>query len=118
MYKKIFGLIGIGIFIIPGLCGIQLKYSKSIETEEVVGLSGFQINDNFIYAFGDNKIYQFDLNGKKILSFGQKGKGPGDFELLYGLLVTDQHFLAADYSGKTVAIFDRRGKLVKEHPAK
>jgi hypothetical protein len=76
----------------------------------------------FIASSRQHKIFKFDPDGNLIKSFGQEGKGPGDFNRPGDLSVLDEEFLVVgEYPLEhRISLFDLDGnfkKLLKtDHP--
>ena len=63
----------------------------------------------------NNRILKYDRNGKFLLSWGQLGKGPGEFNAPHGLAMDRQGRLyVADRSNSRIQIFDSQGKFLAE----
>lgn len=60
------------------------------------------------------KIYKFSPTGKSLLSFGQKGEGPGDFKRLYSVAISKDNELMVG-GQNTLSVFDTAGKLKKKY---
>jgi hypothetical protein len=69
----------------------------------------------FIASSRQHKIFKFDPEGNLIKSFGQEGKGPGDFYMPGDLSVLDKKFLVVgEYAGsQRVSFFDLEGNFKK-----
>jgi DNA-binding beta-propeller fold protein YncE len=63
----------------------------------------------------NNRMLKYDRNGKFLLSWGQYGKGPGEFNSPHGLAM-DAHgrLYVADRSNNRIQIFDQQGKFLAE----
>ena len=62
----------------------------------------------------DSRIYKFNAAGEKVLEFGAKGQGPGDFMNPNGLDVLDDKTLVVNDSGnKRLSLFDLTVKFIK-----
>lgn len=60
------------------------------------------------------KIYKFSPEGKLLLSFGQKGEGPGDFKRLCSVVISENNELMVG-GQNTLSVFDTAGKLKKKY---
>lgn len=61
------------------------------------------------------KVLRFDKSGRFITSWGAKGTGPGQFNVLHSIVVDSKGLVyVADRSNRRMQIFDANGKFVKE----
>lgn len=69
----------------------------------------------FIASSRQHKIFKFDPDGNLIKSFGQKGQGPGDFNMPGDLSVLDEKLLlVGEYAlSHRISFFDLEGKFQK-----
>jgi hypothetical protein len=69
----------------------------------------------FIASSRQHKIFKFDPDGNLIKTFGQKGKGPGDFNMPGDLSVLDGKFLVVgEYASEhRISLFDLEGNFKK-----
>lgn len=72
---------------------------------------GFLIND-----IGLNKILKFDLQGHKLLSFGRKGRGPGEFLSVGGFWMFNDTYLVYDINSLKLITYDSTGNLITDIP--
>jgi sugar lactone lactonase YvrE len=64
---------------------------------------------------GDPRVLKFDKNGKFIMSWGGKGKGPGQFDVAHGIAIDASGLLwVTDRENQRIEIFDAKGKFVRE----
>jgi hypothetical protein len=70
-------------------------------------------NNFFVLDKKACKVYKFSPEGKLLLSFGQKGQGPGDFESPYDLFVTDSGEIVVSEERSYVSFFDKDGEFLK-----
>ena len=71
---------------------------------------------SFFAAFSNrHKIYKFDRSGDFSFEFGQKGLGPGDFNLPGNLSVLDGKYLVVNEyaTNRRISLFDLNGKFNK-----
>lgn len=72
--------------------------------------------DSFIYVSDTNnkRVSVFDLAGSPLYTFGEEGRGPGQFNFPYGIAAdNDQRIYVADmYNGK-ISIHDDRGDFIE-----
>ncbi len=73
--------------------------------------------DGSIFAASSrqHKVFKFDSNGNLIKSFGQKGQGPGDFNMPGDLSVLDGKYLVVgEYAlNHRISLFDLEGNFIK-----
>ncbi len=63
----------------------------------------------------NNRLVKFNKNGKFLKAWGQKGSGPGDFDLPHSLALDSQNRLfVADRNNNRIQIFDLDGKYLTE----
>ena len=71
----------------------------------------FFITDGYV----NTRVVKFDKNGKFLMTWGTKGKGPGQFDLPHSIDIDAQRRLyVADRSNSRVQIFDENGKYLSE----
>ena len=74
--------------------------------------------DGSIYVtdgYGDNRCHHFSSDGKLLRSWGEPGRGPGQFDLPHGIWVMrDERVLVADRENNRIQIFDLDGVFVHE----
>lgn len=67
-----------------------------------------------VYDYGVEKIFKLDHNGNKLLSFGNSGRGPGEFQDIFGLWEIDEEYWVYDYNSAKYIIYDHEGKWIKD----
>lgn len=77
----------------------------------------------FAITFANNKFYLLDTsamkciildrNGKFIKTFGQQGRGNGEFYYFYGITSRDNQIYISDSNNNRIQIFDENGKFLK-----
>jgi DNA-binding beta-propeller fold protein YncE len=71
----------------------------------------FFISDGYV----NTRVVKFDKNGKFLMTWGKKGKGPGEFDLPHSIDIDAQrHVYVADRSNSRIQIFDENGKYLNE----
>ncbi|HYT08587.1 MAG TPA: peptidyl-alpha-hydroxyglycine alpha-amidating lyase family protein [Rugosimonospora sp.] len=71
----------------------------------------FFISDGYI----NTRVVKFDKNGKYLMTWGTKGKGPGQFDLPHSIDIDAQRRVyVADRSNSRIQIFDENGKYLSE----
>lgn len=63
---------------------------------------------------GNVKVY--DKNGTHLRTFGEEGRGPGEFEMMRGFAVMRDSLFVYDQNLKRLNIFSREGELLDNHP--
>jgi hypothetical protein len=59
-----------------------------------------------------NKIFKFDSTGQFINTFGQRGSGPGEFQSISGMLLTDAHqLMVLDFPSQQYTVFNADGSV-------
>lgn len=63
----------------------------------------------------EHTIHQFDPSGKKVLTFGRKGQGPGDLETPGSPSILDEKYLVvSEYAlNRRISLFDLNGRFFK-----
>ncbi|MBN1270651.1 MAG: 6-bladed beta-propeller [Candidatus Aminicenantes bacterium] len=69
----------------------------------------------FIASSRQHSIFKFDAKGSLIKSFGQKGQGPGDFDVPSNISILDGKYLVVgEYAlNRRISLFDLDGNFVK-----
>ena len=71
----------------------------------------FFITDGYV----NTRVVKFDKNGKYIMTWGTKGKAPGQFDLPHSIAIDAKRRLyVADRSNSRIQIFDENGKYLDE----
>jgi DNA-binding beta-propeller fold protein YncE len=74
--------------------------------------------DGGIYVtdgYGNARVHKFDANGRLLLSWGEPGAGPGQFNLPHGIGVgRDGRVYVADRENSRVQVFTPEGKYLTE----
>jgi hypothetical protein len=71
----------------------------------------FFISDGYV----NTRVMKFDKNGKFLMTWGKKGKGPGEFDLPHSIDIDAQRRVyVADRSNSRIQIFDENGKYLSE----
>lgn len=72
-------------------------------------------SDRLFFAdAGFEQITEVDLNGNKMLSFGRKGRGPGEFNSLANFWIFTKNILLYDYNGFKFINYTLSGDLIEE----
>lgn len=68
-------------------------------------------------GYGNARVHKFTLDGKLIKSWGEPGKGPGQFVLPHGIAVDKQgRVYVADRENLRIQVFDNDGKFITQWP--
>jgi DNA-binding beta-propeller fold protein YncE len=71
----------------------------------------FFVSDGYV----NTRVVKFDKNGKYLMAWGTKGKGPGQFDLPHSVDIDAQRRVyVADRSNSRIQIFDENGKYLSE----
>ncbi len=71
----------------------------------------FFVSDGYV----NTRVVKFDKNGKFLMTWGTKGKGPGQFDLPHSIDIDAQRRVyVADRSNSRIQIFDENGKYLSE----
>ena len=66
-------------------------------------------------GYVNTRVVKFDKNGKFLMTWGTKGKGPGQFDLPHSIDIDAQRRVyVADRSNSRIQIFDENGKYLSE----
>jgi DNA-binding beta-propeller fold protein YncE len=66
-------------------------------------------------GYGNSRVVKFDKDGKFLLAWGKKGKGPGEFNLPHAVRIDSKGLLyVADRENDRVQVFDQQGKFVRQ----
>jgi DNA-binding beta-propeller fold protein YncE len=70
-------------------------------------------------GYGNARVHKFAADGTLIMSWGEPGTGPGQFNLPHGVWIDRKgRVLVADRENDRVQVFDQQGKLLKIWPTK
>jgi peptidylamidoglycolate lyase len=64
-------------------------------------------------GYGNSRIVKFAPDGKYLLTWGTKGKEPGQLDLPHGLTIDGDRVYVADRGNKRVQVFDLQGRLIE-----
>jgi len=65
---------------------------------------------------GTHKIYRFNRQGHKLLSFGKKGKGPGEFQRITNFWKFNGKYIVYDRRSQKLITYDNSGTPIKDIP--
>lgn len=66
----------------------------------------------FVYDAGLAKIVELDANGEVRNTFGKRGRGPGEFQMVNNMFVDGSHIYIYDYLGYFINKFRTDGELI------
>jgi len=73
----------------------------------------FFISDGYV----NTRVVKFDKNGKYLMSWGTKGRGPGQFDLPHSIDIDrNRRVYVADRSNSRIQVFDENGKFLDQWP--
>jgi DNA-binding beta-propeller fold protein YncE len=73
--------------------------------------------DGNIYVadgYGNSRVLKFDKYGNRLLGWGMKGSGPGQFDLPHTIVVDEDRVYVGDRENARIQIFDTSGRLLSE----
>ena len=66
-------------------------------------------------GYGNNRVHKFSSDGKHLFSWGEAGKGPGQFNLPHGIWIEDDRKIyVADRQNHRIQIFNMEGDFLEE----
>jgi sugar lactone lactonase YvrE len=66
-------------------------------------------------AIGNARIMRFDANGKFLKTWGKKGMGPGEFDVIHTIAFDSRgRLFVGDRQNNRIQIFDRDGKFIAQ----
>ena len=70
-------------------------------------------------GYGNARVHKFAADGTLVMSWGEPGAGPGQFNLPHGVWIDRKgRVLVADRENDRVQVFDQQGKLLNIWPTK
>ncbi|MCW9706170.1 hypothetical protein [Fodinibius salsisoli] len=69
-----------------------------------------------VYDYGLEKIFKLDSEGNERLSFGSRGRGPGEFLDVFSFWEFSEGYWIFDYSSTKFIEYDREGNWLEDHP--
>jgi DNA-binding beta-propeller fold protein YncE len=73
--------------------------------------------DGDIYVsdgYGNNRVHRFSPEGELLLSWGEAGEGPGQFNLPHGIWVREEKVYVADRQNNRIQIFTSDGEYIDQ----
>jgi DNA-binding beta-propeller fold protein YncE len=80
---------------------------------------GFAPNGDFYVTdgYGSARVVRFSHDGKYLLEWGTRGRGPGQFELPHNVVVDSMgKVYVTDRENRRIEVFDANGKFLNEWP--
>lgn len=102
------------------LLTLDPETNELLNNIELYDISDFAVDANgTIYILDrknkDHSIFAFDKDGRFISSFGRKGQGPGQYQNISRLLVTEHHELfVRDMGNHKIMYFNSKGEMLRE----
>jgi len=91
------------------------KIFSLTSADSTIGQIGFIAGDTqgnlFIMDLADNQIKKIDANGKLVAKFGNKGTGPGEYQMASALAVVNNRVAVVDPMQQKLVLFDMDGKF-------
>jgi len=78
---------------------------------------GFLANGDVLVTdgYGNSRVVKFSSDGKYLMEWGKKGKGPGEFDTPHAVVVdSQQNVYVSDRENNRIQIFDANGKYLRE----
>jgi streptogramin lyase len=70
-------------------------------------------------GYGNARVHKFSADGKLLMSWGEPGKAPGQFNLPHAVWIDRKgRLLIADRENDRVQVFDQNGRLLNVWPTK
>jgi hypothetical protein len=98
----------------PGLSLFELTDSSFISYVYSISSSGK--SKLFLDDYKDNRIIKLDDSLKELMTFGIRGRGPGEFMGAYYLQVWNDSVFCIDDEGMRMLVFDKNGNYLREFP--
>jgi DNA-binding beta-propeller fold protein YncE len=77
----------------------------------------FLPNGDFLVTdgYGNSRVVKFSGNGKYLLEWGKRGKGPGEFDTPHAVVVdSHRNVYVSDRENNRIQIFDANGKFLRQ----
>lgn len=75
-------------------------------------------SDNNIYiadGYGNSRVVKLDRNGNFLKTWGIKGTGPGEFNLVHNIVIDSKNIVyVIDRENKRIQLFDKDGEYLRE----
>jgi DNA-binding beta-propeller fold protein YncE len=65
-------------------------------------------------GYGNNRVHRFSAEGEHLLSWGEPGTGPGQFNLPHGVWYREGRVYVADRQNDRIQVFTPEGEFVEE----
>ena len=94
----------------------NLKFNKEVIRESKIRFNDIKVDSQgYLYTLSTLKgiARKYDSSGKKILEFGSRGKGRGEFSFPTSLAVDNKGLIyIVDQHKNKILVFDRKGKFL------
>lgn len=70
-----------------------------------------------VYDYGHQKLHKLASDGNKLLTFGNEGNGPGEFQTVSGFWEFDDFYLVYDHSSAKFISYDHQGNWIEDTSA-
>ncbi len=114
----VFMLFGLATLLVSGK-SVNLELKQVLELgrgellfESIVSLCEDKEENFYVLDRKAYKVYKFSPTGKLLLSFGNRGKGPGDFAYPHHITMTPDGKIAVSEDTAFVHFFDKSGRFV------
>lgn len=85
------------------------------ESHNYINFPSFlRTTSDYFLLYDSQSVHKFDYEGKKILTFGREGRGPGEFLSITNFWIRSNRFEFYDYNASKLIYFDFDGDLIKE----
>jgi len=94
---------------------LEKKFSlgqKEIFFDSITSVYEDKMENFYVLDHKAYKLYKFSKNGKMLISFGERGRGPGDFSNPHSVHITPEGNIAVNEVKDFVSIFDNQGKFL------
>jgi sugar lactone lactonase YvrE len=97
----------------PGVAGNDEKHFARPTDIAWLPDGTFFVSDGYV----NTRVVKFDQTGKVLMTWGTKGKGPGEFDLPHSIDVDrSRRVYVADRSNSRIQVFDENGKYLDQWP--
>jgi len=82
----------------------------------LMDITDYSIHDDEIYVLDNDegKIFHYNVKGELLDTFGNKGKGPGEFILPLNISCLKDRIIIFDYDKRCIIEYDYGGNFIKE----
>ncbi|NGP87292.1 6-bladed beta-propeller [Fodinibius halophilus] len=100
---------------------VQFGKTDSLTNSTLHAVSGVESADNgniYVADAAESVIKVYSSNGDYLKSFGEKGRGPGEFNTIRNIELADSTIYVWDQPLQRLSVFNVDGKLLKTHSIK